>query len=323
MNLINQSVEYLGPAPVSESDALAFIERAGRTCYKSEGKITEDSRYKFYKMLVSRTHTAMIEHSNICIAFGPEFDLNLLHARPFKHIYGDARTFFREFHKDGVYYLASNVRGWLEALRYSNKSYICPFLKQNYPTMFESIEDWGRDTDVKEKVLANMSIVDLETQKELNLQGADLSMFCFVVTTDRGVTHEAVRNRSQSFAQESTRWVNYASEAGLQAGISFIDPTTFFEASEETKSMVEEHFERCEKVYNELMKSGWKTNFARCVLPNGLKADIVISGRLSGWSNFFKLRCNPKAHPQMVEVAVKMREHLVLDEGYNFTEDGE
>lgn len=39
-----------------------FIERVGRTCYKSEDKITEDSAVKFVKGLVSRGHTAMIEH---------------------------------------------------------------------------------------------------------------------------------------------------------------------------------------------------------------------------------------------------------------------
>lgn len=39
-----------------------FIEKIGRTCYKSEDKITEDSAVKFVQGLVKRKHLAMIEH---------------------------------------------------------------------------------------------------------------------------------------------------------------------------------------------------------------------------------------------------------------------
>ena len=39
-----------------------FIEKIGRTCYKSEDKITDDSAVKFVKGLCSRKHYAMIEH---------------------------------------------------------------------------------------------------------------------------------------------------------------------------------------------------------------------------------------------------------------------
>lgn len=41
------------------------IEIAGRTCYKSENRITEDSAEKFYKMLVNSGHYAMLEHGTI------------------------------------------------------------------------------------------------------------------------------------------------------------------------------------------------------------------------------------------------------------------
>lgn len=44
---------------------LRHIEKCGRTCYKSEDKITEDSAKKFVDMIINRGHTAMVEHGTV------------------------------------------------------------------------------------------------------------------------------------------------------------------------------------------------------------------------------------------------------------------
>lgn len=44
-------------------DAEQVIERAGRTCYRTEGKITGDSAAVFVRMLVARKHESVLEHS--------------------------------------------------------------------------------------------------------------------------------------------------------------------------------------------------------------------------------------------------------------------
>ena len=54
---------------LNERSILRHLERCGRTCYKSEDKITDDSCYKFIKMLLSRGHESVIEHYNISIKF--------------------------------------------------------------------------------------------------------------------------------------------------------------------------------------------------------------------------------------------------------------
>jgi len=58
MKIVPQSVslEYIIP------DAAKIIEAAGRTCYKSEDKITPESAAKFIKMLMTRGHASVIEH---------------------------------------------------------------------------------------------------------------------------------------------------------------------------------------------------------------------------------------------------------------------
>lgn len=50
-------------------DALQLIERAGRTCYKSEGKITLDSCIKFIEMILKRGHESVLEHSAMTVKF--------------------------------------------------------------------------------------------------------------------------------------------------------------------------------------------------------------------------------------------------------------
>lgn len=57
MKIINPSVEIL--TPVNGIDVLKTLELAGRTCYKSEDKITEDSCVKFVKNILNRGHEAV------------------------------------------------------------------------------------------------------------------------------------------------------------------------------------------------------------------------------------------------------------------------
>ena len=49
--------------------AQEFLERVGRTCYKSEDKITNDSASKFIRMLNELGHGAMLEHGVISVLF--------------------------------------------------------------------------------------------------------------------------------------------------------------------------------------------------------------------------------------------------------------
>ena len=62
MKIINASTEILTPIT---GDELQRIEYAGRTCYKSEDKITNDSAKKFVENLIKRGHEAMLEQSTV------------------------------------------------------------------------------------------------------------------------------------------------------------------------------------------------------------------------------------------------------------------
>jgi thymidylate synthase (FAD) len=68
MRLIKPTFEILSPSKVTDGiRMLRVIERAGRTCYKSEDKITNQSSGKFVEMLLSRGHESVLEHTHASV----------------------------------------------------------------------------------------------------------------------------------------------------------------------------------------------------------------------------------------------------------------
>ena len=64
MKILEPSIEII-PQGEGMVGALKHIEKVGRTCYKSEDKITEDSHIRFVDMLIEHEHYAMLEHATI------------------------------------------------------------------------------------------------------------------------------------------------------------------------------------------------------------------------------------------------------------------
>ena len=67
MKLVKQSYRIL--SKIEGKEMLKNIERAGRTCYKSEDKITDESAEKFIKMLIDRGHESVLEHEKFSVLF--------------------------------------------------------------------------------------------------------------------------------------------------------------------------------------------------------------------------------------------------------------
>lgn len=135
------------------------------------------------------------------------------------------------------------------------------------------------------------------------------SLLTVKFTVDRGITHELVRHRLFSFAQESTRYCNYSKDKfGNQ--ITFIVPwyLSFENLYEWKKACIE-----AEEAYFKLLKQGCTPQEARAVLPNSTKSDIIVSGNYRQWRHFFNLRAaevTGKVHPQMKEVTIPLLEEV-------------
>lgn len=137
---------------------------------------------------------------------------------------------------------------------------------------------------------------------------------------DRGVSHELVRHRIASFAQESTRYVNYSLDK-FGSEINVIDIYGGIELDGKMKDMdtlsrnkiIDEWYEAmedAERHYMKLMELGATPQIARSVLPNSTKTEITITANYREWRNFFKLRVPATAHPSMREVTIPLLKEL-------------
>lgn len=118
---------------------------------------------------------------------------------------------------------------------------------------------------------------------------------------DRGVSHEIVRHRIASFAQESTRYCNYSQEK-FRNEITVIKPLFWDWGTPQCNAWIDA-CEKAEQTYFDLLDSGATPQEARSVLPNSLKIEIIMTANIREWRHFFKLRTSKEAHPQMREIA--------------------
>lgn len=139
-------------------------------------------------------------------------------------------------------------------------------------------------------------------------------------TVDRGVSHELVRHRLASFAQESTRYCNYSKDKfgneinviDIVGGIAFdnkmqdLDIDTISEIVDEWYQAIED----MEKHYMRMLELGATPQIARSVLANSTKTDIVITTNYREWRNIFSLRTPVSAHPQMREIIIALLEDM-------------
>lgn len=133
-------------------------------------------------------------------------------------------------------------------------------------------------------------------------------------TVDRGVSHELVRHRIASFAQESTRYCNYSNNK-FGGECTYIDIAPGIDLDTKMRNMSKEEvdavydewvlaMEDAEKHYMRMLELGATPQIARSVLPNSTKTEITITANYREWRNFFKLRVPKTAHPQMREVTI-------------------
>jgi thymidylate synthase (FAD) len=127
---------------------------------------------------------------------------------------------------------------------------------------------------------------------------------------DRGVTHELVRHRIASYAQESTRYCNYNKDK-FGNEITVIEPLFFNEESQKY-ALWKSACEYAEDSYFKLLFEGATPQEARSVLPNSLKTEIVVTMNLRELRHFFRLRTAKAAHPQMREVAIMLLNKLKI-----------
>jgi thymidylate synthase ThyX len=348
MEFQNNQVEFLGLAPSNEEDMLRAIEEAGRTCYRSEDLITPISYRAFFLKLFKRTHFSVLEHGNIVLRIPrdkwPSFYHNMIELI---HITKQGGFFEVAGYKNN-FYVAGNLRAWIMLLVHIHKITggdlprnplalaLFMHLLKFYPFIFGAVSDTIPSDIVHYRTLdyPEMELVDEKEQMRLLIESnfkLNLPLFIFRVKTNRGNTHEVVRNRTLGFSHESTRYVNYFKKIGLRFFDDFkrliAKPGLSEELISDTKDALLKFYTGVENLYNHLVDG---TNgpqiltpeFARNILPNSLMSEIIISGRLghgddyagydlsSQFTHFIKQRGSDAAHPDIRPIAALMFKHI-------------
>lgn len=278
MKLIESSVQI-----IEEKDPYKMIELAGRTCYHSLDKITEDSSKEFVDRMIKLGHGAMLEHGTVYLtitATSPEvrkYEIN-----PYSRV--------KKISVDGI----------------NGRAYITT----NYRVLVE-----------------NKWLDDLKYQCDPTPSHEKCITVKFIC--DRGVSHEFVRHRVFSFAQESQRYCNYNKDK-FNNELTFIKPTwlniptgdyTYWDGDWcdidnmkiqlPSDNGIADNFLWCLNnagmQYRLLINKGLKPQEARAILPNATKTELVMTGFESDWEHFFELRCSGAAHPDAKKLADELK----------------
>ena len=302
MKLIKPSFEILDQQCGLEG-IYKQIEVVGRTCYKSEDKITEDSAKGFVDRMIKSGHGAMLEHGTVYLKV-PTGKYSFLDVDYFDDCDDIKDSFFsnpytRIHCQEGYYYISTNYRVLVENFSEEFISELLQYLCE--PTEYH-----------KKRI-------------------------CVRFICDRGVSHEFVRHRVFSFAQESTRYCNYSKDK-FNNEITYICPywldynkvqelteiankdnkEVYRMGHDESLSMEERGL--CSFVYDMSnhehgylfqISAGWKPQEARAVLPNALKTELIMTGFVSDWEHFFELRDAVSAHPQAQELVHPLHEAFI------------
>lgn len=287
-----------------------FIEKVGRTCYKSEDKITEGSAEKFVKSLINANHWAMLEHETIYIAMTESLMQNFL--KYMTEQWGENLAFFnitndisgRDFILSGSFrsfhdLFSKDYQGLpIKVLKYS--------LQCAYPLVFGEPDKkmyYSFTLGYDCTVYSRQVFIDLYRGRPNILLHHLTHTVKFVC--DRGVSHEMVRHRVASFAQESTRYCNYSkNKYGNELTVIF--PCFFESLPYDPRFDVWRHScENAEEMYFRLLAMDSKPEEARTVLPHSVKTDLIVTATEEEWQHIVDLRLigtTGRPHPQIKEV---------------------
>lgn len=312
MKVINASV-----TEIQEQDILKKIELCGRICYKSEDKITDTSCIDFVKMLISRQHLAMTEHAPLVLVVTQRIAAGIKRLGHGSFLNVTMNTYSNR------YIVSGNVRAWY-TLFTNKEKYDIPIeiisRCESYMQMSMGTELYSLLFPTGHKCADNKNYLltqeDVLTLPNLTVEEAEAHLYLTAhFICDRGVSHELVRHRPASFAQESTRYCNYARDI-FGKEITVIDPDFFGSA----KIVWTHAMREAEAAYFNLLDWGLTPQEARGVLPTDLKTEVVMTCNLGEWQHVINLRYHGTTgapHPHMLKVMTMWYELVMAKEGYN------
>ena len=251
-----------------------IIEQAGRTCYRSEDRITENSAKEFVDRMIKSGHGAMLEHGTVYLTW--ETVKTAIHplTKYYYNKYSIVHTESGSTNLTKKLFVTTNLRvlvenKWLDDLRY-----LC------------------EPTEYHDKRACVRFICDRGILAEF--------------TRHRVFSFSAESTRYNNYSKDKfNNELTFIEPLWYNPQYSMISENLTPDAIFDNSCIT------AERNYKYLIKHGWKPQQARAVLPNALKTELVMTGFVSDWKHFFDLRCDSAAHPQARELAIPLKEEFI------------
>lgn len=330
--------------PISEGgkEELRKIELAARTCYKSEGAIKEGSAEKLVRKLIESGHEAMLEHSQLSVRFTVDRGISHEIVRHREASFAQEST---RYCVAGSTLLTTDSKV-LEKIdvetMYEYPEMMMDFMILQCDSHNAYKETYGRIKDVH-RIEEPKRCIQLFTESCSLTCTADHEIMLdtgaykkagmltpgdwVMVSCENGQTTEEEVRRIRNTNELQTVYdiemegdihnfiadgivvhnCNYSKDK-FDNEIRAIIPSMLEDDAD--RELVKSAYRMSETMYKALIKHGVMPQIARCVLPTGLKTEIVVTANYREWRHIFKLRCAPDAHPQISEVMIPLLEEL-------------
>lgn len=271
-------------------DITVHVEKCGRTCYKSEDKITADSADKFIAGILRSGHESVIEHANFIFSVAKNAQ-NKETIFLIKDVKGLNIT-----DNNDRYIISGNARAFRDCLRYKAVADFNYYFKEHNDLAVFYIDSQS----VNDKSFTDFKFENI--QNDVTKDYGDKHNYITAhLICDLGVYKDITRHRLVSYSIESTRYCNYSKDK-FDNELNMMEPCNLQKGTPEYKIWLD-CMNNIEKSYMEMGNiDGIKADNLRMMLPHSIKADVVMTANVEEWKHVFALRCAKKAHPSVNQV---------------------
>ena len=292
MKLIKPNVEIIEQQPELEG-VYKQIELAGRTCYKSEDKITEGSAKAFVDRMLSLHHRSVLEHGSVYLKIPIKAETSYRIDE-----YNDNPYTKTKIDRDlSCYYISTNYRVLVEHNWLDDLQYICE------PTEYH-------EKRITVKWTCDRGILAEFTRHRTFSFAAESTRYCNYSKNKFG--NEITFIIPSWLNLPEGKYTNWDNDWCDVAELKLLHPEV--DNLDDAANCFLQSIKNSEYYYFMLLDRGWKPQQARQVLPNALKTELVMTGFESDWKHFFSLR-SPKAgatgvHPDAAYLADMLYDKL-------------
>ena len=314
-DLSNLRLIYVG------NNSAKVIEHAGRICYNSYDKVTENSFIGFIKGIVMSGHESVIEHTTLVYAIRP---INSVYANVCQDICKvvtlNPLVKINQV-ENGIILISGNLRIFKDLCRNWKESNINSIMISNIMESFYSMPKFFFEDMISKGLLEGEKfllvekpikidmyedIKPIQISDKVKLISSSLlyvnkkilpreSILTFEIEEPRYTSHQEVRHRISSYSQQSQRYINFSK------GSCYIPE----HLDDSIKNVLESKFEDDFDIYNKLVNMGVKKEDARTVLPEATMSRLIVTRNIENWKHYLHERTNPRAQEYIREKIAK------------------